>query len=358
MWLFTLTAVILAIATLLPISSSRQWWVRACDFPRVQIALLLLAWLMVWVLAAFASQSPSVWLAAAMLACLIYQCRWIRPNTTAHAIELQTADDTQINVKPHVSLLNCNVLMTNRDAGKLLDLVEQYEPDILITLESDQWWQDKLDTLGSYPHRVACPLDNLYGMHVYSKLPLDDARIDYLVESDIPSIGANIRLTDDSHVRLHVLHPTPPAPGENTRSTERDVELMVLAKALEGSSKRIIVVGDLNDVAWSRSTRLFRRITGLLDPRTGRGMFNTYHADHWFARWPLDHVFTSSHFRLMQLERLPHVGSDHFPMFVKLLVSEPEALESHPVREDADEQQLEELMETSVAKKADSPTIS
>jgi len=33
-------------------------------------------------------------------------------------------------------------------------------------------------------------------------------------------------------------------------------------------------------------------------------MFSTFHAGHWFLRWPLDHVFTSEHFTLKHMERL------------------------------------------------------
>jgi hypothetical protein len=79
-----------------------------------------------------------------------------------------------------------------------------------------------------------------------------------------------------------------------------------------------VVAGDLNDVAWSHTTRLFQRTSGLLDPRVGRGLYSTFHAAYPFLRWPLDHVFFSREFRLRRLERLPAFGSDHFPILVEV----------------------------------------
>ncbi len=93
----------------------------------------------------------------------------------------------------------------------------------------------------------------------------------------------------------------------------------MIAKAVRTSNEPIIVTGDLNDVAWSPTTRAFRRISGLQDPRIGRGMFNTFHAQYPFFRWPLDHIFHSQHFALADIQRLPSIDSDHFPLLSDLV---------------------------------------
>src|SRR5690606_8157434 len=121
-------------------------------------------------------------------------------------------------------------------------------------------------------------------------------------------------------------------------SAERDAELVVVAKRVQDAELPVIVCGDLNDVAWSRTTRLFQKLSRLLDPRKGRGFYGTFHARYPFLRYPLDHVFHSDDFRLVDMRLLPYVGSDHFPVFVELSLERDAAREQEAPDRDAEDE--------------------
>ena len=321
--LFVVATLLVVISTVLPLSNGSHWMIRGLDFPRLQIALLagvlLAAQLLVLDL-----QLAFTWLlVTATTLCFIWQLCWVVPYTLIWPKEVKGCRSTDPNRQ--LSIITSNVLQTNRNSAALIALVKQYQPDILVTLESNQWWEDKLEVLEtSMPYSVKCPLDNLYGMHVYSRLSFSHEKITYLVEEGIPSIHLHLQLRSGDPVQLHFVHPAPPSPTENTQSKERDAELITIARSVAETDAAVIVTGDLNDVAWSATTRLFRKISGLLDPRVGRGMFNTFHVDFPFLRWPLDHLFHSAHFTVKRIKRLPSIGSDHFPLYT-VLVYEPVA---------------------------------
>ena len=318
MVVFLLVAtVVVATLTLLPLWRNSAWWVRAHEFPRLQLSVIALILFLLELVLLDLSQPSTWWLLVLALSCFIYQACWIIPYTRLFPVEVKPAVVKDRNRT--IRIMTANVLTPNRNAEALIELVRENAPDLLVTLESDSWWQEKLDTLEpDYPYSIKCPLDNLYGMHVYSRFALTNSQIDYLVEPDKPSMHSLVSLPSGHQIRVHFLHPAPPSPTENEESSERDAELIIVAKSVAETDTPVIVTGDLNDVAWSKTTRLFRKISGLLDPRVGRGMFNTFHTDYWFMRWPLDHLFHSNHFSLLKIDRLRGFGSDHFALLGEL----------------------------------------
>ncbi|MEM8560118.1 MAG: endonuclease/exonuclease/phosphatase family protein, partial [Bacteroidota bacterium] len=240
-----------------------------------------------------------------------------------------------------------------------LTTVRAVDPDVIATLESNQWWQDTVfaDLRAAYPHAVEVPQEDTYGMHLYSRLPLEDVAVRRRVDDIVPSIEATVVLPSGSRVTAYVLHPMPPRPEFNQHTDRRDAELILVAREVAARreadpARPIIVAGDLNDVAWSRTTLLFQRLSGLLDPRKGRGPYSTFHADYWPLRWPLDHVFHSDDLRLLHLERLGHVGSDHFPIHVAFVLDPAAAPYQNAPEAEADDREDAAAVLDEAAKRA------
>lgn len=296
-----------------------EWWFRGADFPRLQIlfvGLLAFIGMLFW---------PTEWnlwreiLLAVLIAAIAYQLKMVLPYTLLWKKQVKQVRSSQLDPQKQISLIVSNVLTPNDKYHLLLEQITQLKPDLLLTLESDKTWENALKEIEEdYPYRVPVPLDNLYGMHLYSRLPLSNTDVKFILSDETPSIHTTVTLRSGMPVQLYCLHPKPPSPTEAKDSTLRDAELLIVGDQIKDLDESCIVMGDLNDVAWSRTTRLFQRISGLLDPRVGRHFINTFHADYPLLRWSLDHIFHSTDFGLVKMQRLPHIGSDHFPVYVVL----------------------------------------
>ncbi|CAO4178723.1 Endonuclease/exonuclease/phosphatase domain-containing protein [Methylorubrum aminovorans] len=306
-------AAMLIAASFLPLVPTNLGFVRTLDFPRLQFAIALLACMVGLLL--LERDAGALILAFGMAGALVIQARHILPFTTIWATKAKAARSCDPGER--MSLLILNVLQSNRDYSAALDLVASKSPDLVLLLETDEGWREAMAPLrDQYLERVEQPQDNTYGLLFYSRFPLRDPSVRYLLQEDVPSLRTVIVLPDGERVTFHGLHPRPPHPGHS--SAPRDAELVMVAREVAERRGPTIVAGDLNDVAWSRTNALFQNISGLLDPRQGRGLFSTFHARYPFARWPLDHVFYSEHFLLSGMERLGNVGSDHFPIWIEV----------------------------------------
>lgn len=307
----------MVVATVLPLLRQDAWWVRIFDFPRLQITFILIATLAVYLVFKWDSSLTENLFLGALSSCLIYQGYMMYPYTPLARKQVQQA--TNISTDSSLSLLFANVLMDNRNVAKLREIISEIDPDIILTVETDEWWKEQLKGFErTHQHTVQQPQENTYGMLLYSRLELINPEVKFLVQDDVPSIHTRVKLLSGKEVEIRCLHPRPPFPTEDERSTERDAELLIVGKETKGLSNPVVVLGDLNDVAWSRTNYLFQDISGLLDPRVGRGFYHTFHAKYPFIRFPLDHFFHSNHFRLVDFRRLSYFGSDHFPVYIKL----------------------------------------
>ncbi len=292
------------------------WWIRAFDFIHTQLAFSVSVLLLIGLFT-----YDSSWLQTSVLVLLAltlgYHLWLIIPFTQLHTKQVLPSALTQ--KENMIRVMVTNVYQYNTEYNQLIEVVQKIKPDIALFVETDKTWVDALDVLGDhFPNKIAYPLDNTYGMVLYSALTITSSKVCFLVEDDIPSFEVTVKLPSGVAVDIYATHPQPPSPTENERSTERDAELLQIAKKVKERDNPTLVIGDLNDVAWSHTTRLFKRISGLLDPRIGRGLFNTFHAKIPLIRFPLDHIFSSHHFTLEKIERLPHCNSDHFPIFIEL----------------------------------------
>lgn len=329
-----------------------EWWIRGADFPRLQILVLGFIAFGLFLLVDHPWTAFNQLLFVGLIAALAYQLKMVLPYTFVWKKQVKQVKQDQLDPDRQISLIVSNVLTTNTKYHLLIEQIQTHQPDLVLTLETDQAWQDALAVIEpDYPYRVPVPLDNLYGMHLYSKLELSETEVKFILSDEIPSIHTKVMLRSGQPVQLYCLHPKPPSPTEAKDSTLRDAELLIVGDQIKDLDESCIVMGDLNDVAWSRTTRLFQRISGLLDPRVGRRYVNTFHADYPLLRWSLDHVFHRTDFALVHMERLKHVGSDHFPVY--LVLQTGRVFEHHQEeleKTDQDDQEAKEAIQEGIEK--------
>lgn len=317
-WLATGLAALVILVTLLPFSRSKAGWIRMWDFPRPQIAAVAIAALLLLGIAGFAGERPLLMaaLAVGVAAALGFQLQHIFHYTPM--ARKQAAPASRSSGDDCLSLMTVNVYQFNRKSERLVELAKRYDPDILLAVETDLWWRDELEPVAqNYPHVASMPLDNTYGMIFMTRLePVGPIEFRFIIKEGIPSIRVELKLRNGETIVFYGLHPEPPTPIED--SEDRDMELIAVARELAEEKHPALVAGDLNDVAWSPTTRRFKRLSGTLDPRVGRGLYATFHAKIPGMSWPLDHLFHTPDFTISELDVLPDVGSDHFPIFARL----------------------------------------
>ncbi len=213
-------------------------------------------------------------------------------------------------------LLHANVHRDNTETTTLLAQIDAEDPDLVILQELSPIWLTALQGLSEmYPYRVAEAQEGAFGIGLFSKFPLDEARIVHTPPLDLPEIRAVVRL-GERRLNLVSAHPMPPVGRASTAA--RNAQLAALGDELALASRPTVFVGDLNISMWAPTYQSFENASGLRNCRKGFGIVSTFPVYLPFVGIPIDHCLVSEGIKVLDFRTGADIGSDHLPIVVVL----------------------------------------
>lgn len=319
---FILLSILLILMSFLPSMRFTHWSVKVFDYIRIQVLFIQVVVLIGGFFLLSDISTSILLLQAGLLLAITYQIILILPYVSLKSIFKRKEPVNFSTSGNEISIVTANVLQKNIEYHRLIGLVNNVEPDILLTTETNKLWEEALKEIEddfSFNYKIA--LENRYGMHFYTKLEAIDIKEHFLISEETPSIEALFVDKNNNRFVFWGIHPPPPSPTEKPTSRQNNAELMKLAKLIRSSSYPSIVIGDFNDVCWSRNSRLFAQTSKLKDVRKGRGILGTFPVRPSIFRFPLDLIFCSNEMQVHQIKILSDIGSDHLPVFSKFSIT-------------------------------------
>ena len=208
-------------------------------------------------------------------------------------------------------VLAANVKTENDQYTRLVALVRLWQPDVVVLSEIDERWLDGITELQSeYPHQVARPRSDNFGIVILSREPFQNTKIFTLSEVGVPTIAVQLTF-ERTQIWILGTHPLPPSSAWAARL--RNQQLVNIGEVVARLGEKTIVVGDLNTSAWSPHFQDLVRQNGL---RSASGKRPRY---TWPVGFPplmlqLDHCLVASGLSTRGFFVAENIGSDHFPI--------------------------------------------
>jgi endonuclease/exonuclease/phosphatase (EEP) superfamily protein YafD len=221
---------------------------------------------------------------------------------------------------PAFRALLANVHASNRDYERIHQVIAEANPDVIVLLEVTPWLIGQLaDLADRYPHRIAEPREDNFGIALFSRLPLRNAAVITLGPAGLPSLQAEVE-ADGRWFTLLGTHPPPPIGA--TMTEDRNAQLDDLARLARQTRQPLLALGDLNLSPWSPYFAQLLTDSGLRDSAAGRGLQPSWPAG-WLPLWiPIDHGLYSDGIQIRHRAIGPDLGSDHYPVIVDFQVAD------------------------------------
>lgn len=250
--------------------------------------------------------------------------KWVCAMTILVVLNLVFVLPWYINSKPEddreyitkLKLLHSNVHTSNTNYKKLLDLVADESPDILITQEVNKKWITELKPIEQIlPFKLLRAREDNFGIAIYSKHPLVQSEVLYLGLSNLPSLKVSFKINHKT-ISLITTHPLPPIGRNNYESRNSQIkEISLLSQEIESP---LVLIGDLNVTMWSKDYQPLEEYANLTNTRKGFGLLPTWPTNLFPFMIPIDHCLVSSEFNVLDMAIGRDVGSDHLPIIVTL----------------------------------------
>jgi len=214
-----------------------------------------------------------------------------------------------------IALMSVNLYSRNDEHARFVELARREQPDILLLLEYTAAWAAALRAIESdYPYRLVEERADFFGIALFSRVPLLDARLTDLL--GVPAIDTRLDLDATGEARFVGVHLRPPMSAQEAQ--ERNAQLDLVGRLVQAEAGPLIIAGDFNMTPYSPALAGWLERTELNDARRGRGFGISWPASLPILGIPIDHVLISEDFLISAHYYGSAFGSDHYPVVTRL----------------------------------------
>ncbi len=145
--LASIVASITVLWSVLPLFRHEAWCIRVFDFPRIQVTVITLLVLVAYIAVSGWDDVEDGLFIVALSLCAALQLKRIARYTPFFPRQLKSAAAPAADAT--LSVLVSNVYTPNREADALIRVIRRHDPDIVLAVETDAWWECALDVLAT-----------------------------------------------------------------------------------------------------------------------------------------------------------------------------------------------------------------
>lgn len=227
---------------------------------------------------------------------------------------LPTASVAESESERTIRLLVYNMYFANWQLEQAVHDVELYEADIVFIMEYSFHIQEAIEShFSEYEYRLIEPSHGTTGLALFSHIPIAYAEVHQRRETRIPIFEVEF-VDGERPFTLVAGHSWPPVPelGEMNRAQMGDITAVAAA-----APHPLIVAGDFNASVWSYLVRNLANAAAVADAHRGYWFQPTWQLNPWL-QLPLDHIFVSQEWQVLNYQHGGPGGSDHDILVVDL----------------------------------------